>query len=48
VFWAMELNKEFLHAIIDHIDFVINHHPDSQQPNHKKITNSERKKKNQF
>jgi len=41
----MEFKKEFLHAIIDHLDFVINHHPDSHQPNHKKITNSERKEK---
>jgi len=38
----MKLNKELLHAIIDHLHLAISHQPGSQQPNYK-IRNSERK-----
>lgn len=33
VFRSMEFHKELLHAIIDHLNFVISHHPDSHKSN---------------
>lgn len=44
LFWSIEFHIELLHAIIDHLHFIVTHHPSSHKSNPRNQKNPKKKK----